>query len=157
MTTLIGIDKQKAANLAKLLNKLLANYQLYYQNLRGFHWNIKGSSFFELHAKFEELYTEANESVDVIAERILTLDETPLHSFDQYLETADIKPAKNMTSASDTVGTTLENISSLIALEREILEVAGDANDEGTVGLMSEYINAQEKLTWMLSSYMKKN
>ena len=156
MPTLIGIDEQKAAKLAGKLNELLSNYQLYYQNLRGFHWNIEGNSFFELHAKFEELYTEANLAVDVIAERILTLGETPMHTFDQYLETAAIKPARDVRSAGDTVSTTISNLTTLITLEREILELASDASDEGTVDLMSEYINNQEKLTWMLSAYLKK-
>jgi starvation-inducible DNA-binding protein len=57
---------------------------LYYQNLRGIHWNIKGRAFFDLHVKFEELYNDANMKVDEIAERILTLGETPLHTFDDY-------------------------------------------------------------------------
>ena len=155
MKTLIGIDQREAAQLSEQLNKLLANYQVFYQNLRGFHWNIEGQSFFELHTKFEELYTEANMNVDAIAERILTLGFTPLHTFDQYLENASIKPAKDVRSAEDTVGTTINNLSILIALERKILELASEASDEGTVDLMSEYINAQEKLTWMLSAYLK--
>lgn len=157
MTTLIGIDQEKALKLADKLNVLLANYQVYYQNLRGFHWNIQGNSFFELHAKFEELYTEANLAVDTIAERILTLGETPLHAFDQYLQSSTIAPAKNVTTAVSTVGTTIENLSSLIRLEREILDLANDANDEGTVDLMSNYINIQEKLIWMLSAYLRNN
>ena len=157
MTTLIGIDEKKASKLAEKLNTLLANYQVYYQNLRGFHWNIEGNSFFELHAKFEELYTEANVAVDTIAERILTLSHRPLHSFEEYLEASTISPSKNLTSATDTVNATIENLSSLIKLEREILEIASDAFDEGTVDLMSEYINNQEKLTWMLSAYLRTN
>ncbi len=155
MTTLIGIDEKKAAALSTELNRLLANYQVFYQNLRGFHWNIEGQSFFELHTKFEELYNEANLAVDAIAERILTLGSTPLHAFDQYLETASIGPSKNVKSAHDTVSTTIDNLSTLIGLERQILELASDAQDEGTVDLMSDYINAQEKLTWMLSAYLK--
>lgn len=155
MTTLIGIDEKKAAALSTELNRLLANYQVFYQNLRGFHWNIEGQSFFELHTKFEELYNEANLAVDAIAERILTLGSTPLHAFDQYLETASISPSKNVKSAHDTVSTTIDNLSTLIGLERQILELASDAQDEGTVDLMSDYINAQEKLTWMLSAYLK--
>lgn len=157
MTTLIGIDGQKAAKLADRLNVLLSNYQVYYQNLRGFHWNIEGNSFFELHAKFEELYTDANIAVDTVAERILTLGHTPLHTFDQYLEASEIAPAKNLKSAEDTVSRTIENLGSLITLEREILELANDASDEGTVDLMTQYINTQEKLIWMLSAYLRKN
>ena len=66
------------------LNQLLSDFHIYYQNTRGFHWNIKGKRFFELHVKFEELYTEALTSIDEIAERILTIGGTPLHAFDDY-------------------------------------------------------------------------
>ena len=45
----IGLDDAKAAQLAEKLNTLLANYSLFYQNTRGYHWNIKGDKFFELH------------------------------------------------------------------------------------------------------------
>ena len=69
----IGLDVTKSKSISKDLNQLLANFQRYYQNLRGIHWNIKGKRFFDLHIKFEELYTDANTKVDEIAERILTL------------------------------------------------------------------------------------
>ena len=80
---LIGLDSENAQQVVNLLNELLANYQIYYQNLRGFHWNVRGNRFFVLHAKFEELYNDAIEKVDEIAERILTLGGVPLHSYAQ--------------------------------------------------------------------------
>ena len=46
--TILGLDKNDTADLVNKLNGLLANFQIYYQNLRGLHWNIKGKSFFEL-------------------------------------------------------------------------------------------------------------
>ena len=91
MKNIIGIDKEKANELSRELNDLLANYQLFYQNLRGLHWNIKGKEFFELHVKFEELYNDAVIKVDEIAERILTLEGEPLHTYSDYLQVAEIK------------------------------------------------------------------
>ena len=67
-TTQIGLDSKQSEVLAAELNVLLANYQLYYQNTRGLHWNIKGKHFFELHVKFEEIYTDAQLKIDLIAE-----------------------------------------------------------------------------------------
>ena len=81
----IGLDPQSSELLADKLNELLANYQLFYINTRGFHWNIKGEKFFELHAKFEELYNDLFLKIDEIAERILTLGHTPLHSYEDYM------------------------------------------------------------------------
>ena len=149
----IGLNKVETKKLVEKLNVLLANYQVFYQNLRGFHWNISGPSFFELHAKFEELYTNANLAVDEIAERILTLEGHPLHTFSDYLDLSSVKPAKDLKTAKDTVGTTISNMKTLIELEREILDLAGEANDEGTDALMSDYIRAQEKTVWMLRAY----
>ena len=82
----IGLDQEKAENLAKKLNTLLSNYSIFYQNTRGFHWNIQGDKFFELHLKFEELYNDSQLKIDLIAERVLTLGGTPLHTFADYIE-----------------------------------------------------------------------
>ncbi|MDX5436190.1 MAG: DNA starvation/stationary phase protection protein [Pontibacter sp.] len=152
---LIGIEAGKAAQLAEKLNQLLANYQLFYINARGFHWNISGDKFFELHAKFEELYTDAVVKVDEIAERILTLGHTPFHTFTAYLEHATIKEASNTSDGRKAVEAVLHGFSTLIAAERELLELSGEANDEGTNALMSDYIREQEKLVWMYSAYLK--
>lgn len=149
----IGIDQKKAAELTQLLNKLLANYQVYYQNLRGFHWNITGHNFFELHAKFEELYTLAGTTIDEIAERILTLEGQPLHRYSDYLDQAHINEAKNVVHAKEAVNIVLANLSQLLVLERNILLKAEEANDEGSQSLLSDDIKQQEKTIWMLSAY----
>jgi starvation-inducible DNA-binding protein len=155
MKNLIGIDKEKAGKLIDKLNDLLANYQLFYQNLRGLHWNIKGKEFFELHLKFEELYNDAVIKVDEIAERILTLEGEPLHTFSDYLQTTEIKEEKNITIGEQGVEIIVKNFKTLIEKERIILSLASNADDEGTVSLMSDYISQTEKTLWMLNSYLK--
>jgi starvation-inducible DNA-binding protein len=151
----IGLDTEKSKNLSTQLNRLLSNYQVFYINARGFHWNITGEKFFELHAKFEELYNDLLVKVDEIAERILTLGNVPLHTFQDYVETANIKPAKNVTGGKEAMQSILDSFQSLLLLQREIAEAAADAGDEGTGALMSDYIRGQEKLVWMYSAYLK--
>jgi len=151
---LIGLNVKKSGELAEELNSLLANYHIFYQNLRGFHWNIRGKNFFELHLKFEELYTDALTKIDELAERILTLGNTPLHSFSDYLDHSDIKEATDISEDKKAVETVLKNLSVLIQKERKILSLSGDAEDEGTTSLMSDYIKEQEKTVWMLSSWL---
>jgi len=151
----IGLATDKASELADKLNTLLANYQLFYVNSRALHWNIKGEKFFELHQKFEELYLDSFEKVDEIAERILTLDHTPLHTFTDYLKVAKIKEAAHISGARESVQTVLNGYKTLLELEREILELSGDLNDEGTNALMSDYIREQEKSVWMYSAFLK--
>ncbi len=155
MKNLIGIDVEKANNISKNLNELLADYQLFYQNLRGLHWNIKGRAFFELHLKFEELYNDAVIKVDEIAERILTLEGEPLHTFSDYLKLSEIKEEKGITNGIEGVKITVSNFSTIIVKERVILNLAGNADDEGTASLMSDYISQTEKTLWMLNSYLK--
>lgn len=151
----IGLDQHQSNDLSKKLNSLLANYQIFYINARGFHWNIAGEKFFELHAKFEEIYTDALVKIDEIAERILTLGQTPFHSFSDYLEHASIKEAKNISDGKTAVALLVEGFGKLLAIERELLALSAEANDEGTNAMMSDYIREQEKLVWMFSAYLK--
>jgi len=140
--------------IVKNLNLLLSNYQMYYQNLRGLHWNIKGKMFFMLHEKFEELYTGSAEVIDEIAERILMLDETPLHTFEDYIANASIKAAKNVSGADDSLQIVLNNSEVLLNDAYKVIDVASEAGDEGTVALISEIISSLEKQIWMLESSM---
>ena len=150
----IGLDSAKSDDIVKSLNALLSSYQIQYMNARGFHWNIKGRNFFELHVKFEEIYNLLLLKVDEVAERILTLDGAPLHAFSDYLEVSKIKEAKGISDGVTAVENLLAGYSILIEMQREILSQAGDADDEGTASLMSDYISEQEKLVWMLKAYL---
>ena len=152
----IGLDKAKSKILADGLNNLLADYMMFYQNTRGLHWNIKGEKFFELHMKFEELYTNLLLKVDDVAERILTLGATPLHTFEDYKKFAKIKIVKDVSDGKKGVQVILDALEILIVRQRELLIFSADAVDEGTNALMSDYIREQEKLVWMYSSFLKK-
>jgi starvation-inducible DNA-binding protein len=151
---LIGLNVEKSKVLAEGLNELLADYMIFYQNTRGFHWNIKGEKFFELHLKFEELYNDLIIKVDEIAERILTLGITPLHTFADYKEQAKVDVVKNVSDGRACVQAVLDAFKIIIIKQRELLELSGDINDEGTNALMSDYIREQEKLIWMYTAYM---
>lgn len=152
--TTIGLDKKESGQLCESLNELLANFQVYYQNLRSVHWNVKGNNFFALHEKFEELYNEAQLQIDEIAERVLTLGKTPLHTFQDYLDHSKVKPAKNVHKDEEAVKVVLDSIKELLILEREILEKSGEMNDEGTNAMMSDFIAGQEKTAWMFNSWL---
>lgn len=150
----IGLDQKLSKELAQKMNNLLANFQVFYINARGFHWNIKGEKFFELHGKFEELYNDAFIKIDEVAERVLTLGETPVHTFSEYVNIAQIKEAKNISNGKEAVKLVLDGFLKLLVLEREILELSSKADDEGTNALMSDYIREQEKSVWMYSSFL---
>ncbi len=150
----IGLDSTKATQLAEKLNELLANYSLFYQNTRGYHWNIKGEKFFELHLKFEELYNDLLLKVDEVAERILTLGHSPNHNYSDYKKISKITESTKVSDGITAVKEILNSFQTVILLQREILSLSAEAGDEGTNALMSDYIRMQEKLVWMYSAFL---
>ena len=155
-TNAIGLNDEKAKELAEKLNDLLANYSIFYQNTRGYHWNIKGDKFFELHVKFEELYNDLILKIDEVAERILTLGHTPEHRYSEYRGNSNIEESNEVSDGYKAVEQILKAFKTLISKQRVLLELSDDADDEGTNALMSDYIREQEKLVWMYSSFMDK-
>lgn len=153
-TDFLNLDTSATKKISAELQNLLADFQLYYTNLRGFHWNIVGKQFFRLHDQFEELYDEAATQIDEIAERILMLGETPNHNFSDYLKVGEIKETGVVSDDKETVSLVLDYLKVLIAKERKIVELAGDASDEVTVDLMVGYMESQEKTVWMLTAFL---
>ncbi len=152
---ILGLDNQRTQTTLASLQQLLADFQVYYTNLRGLHWNIKGPAFFTLHAQFEKMYDDVAAKVDEIAERILTLGGTPENRFSGYLRQAEIQEVSGVDTADGALRLILETLQTLIARERSILQTAAEANDEGTVALMSDYLREQEKSIWMLNASLQ--
>jgi len=144
------------SELVKELNQLLSDFHLYYQNTRGAHWNIKGPRFFELHAKFEELYTEALTNIDEIAERILTIGGRPHHTLETYLETSAIASVKDESDDETLVKMIVSNLTSLITQENKVKELAANGGDNETEDMMIGLVNVQEKTLWMFNSWLGK-
>ena len=153
-TDYLSLDLNATKKITDELQSLLADFQVYYTNLRGFHWNVVGQQFYRLHNEFEDLYDEVADQIDEIAERILMLGETPKHKFSDYLKVNEVKESGVITDGKEAVKLVLDYLKVLIAKERKILEVADEANDEGTIDLIAGYIPGQEKTVWMLTAYL---
>ena len=151
----IGLNAKKSEELIEELNILLATYHIYYQNLRGFHWNITGKNFFELHLKFEELYNDALIKIDAIAERILTLGGKPVHTFGGYISMAAFSEVDKELSDIESVDIVTQNIGTIVTLLRNAVKIAQQAEDEGTITLLTDDITEKEKLIWMLNAWLK--
>ena len=136
----IKLSEAGANNVVASLQQLLADYQVFYSNIRGFHWNIKGHDFFVLHSKFEDLYNNASEKADELAERILMLGGTPANKFSDYLKMSRINEIDKVSSGDEALKNILETYGHLIGEERKLLSIASQANDEVTVDLMSDYL-----------------
>ena len=149
----LNLDKDKIKTTAKELDILLADYHLYYQKLRNFHWNIVGRSFFDLHEKFEELYDDAKLKVDEIAERILTLRFQPVSNYSDYLKISNLKESPSEMKDVEMVKTLLTDHGIMLKQMRKVIHKADEAGDEGTIDLIGAYIADVEKTSWMLDAW----
>ena len=149
----LNLNEARVANVVTALQNLLADFQIYYTNLRGFHWEIKGRGFFVLHEKFESMYDDAAAKVDEIAERILMLGGTPENKFSNYLKTARIYEVSGVSTSHEAVENILSTYKHFIAEERKLIKLAEEANDVVTADLLTGYLKEQEKMIWMLVSF----
>ena len=153
----LQVCENKANNVVNALSQLLADFQVHYTNLRGIHWEITGRGFFVLHEKFENMYDDAAEKVDEIAERILMLGGTPENRFSEYLKVAKVSEVNGITCGDAAVEHILDAYKYLMGAEKEVLKVAEEAGDVVTVDLMTGYLKEQEKMVWMLVAYSTRN
>lgn len=154
-TNILGLPIKETEEISNDLNILLSSFQVYYQNLRGIHWNIRGKRFFDLHVKFEELYNDAQLKIDLIAERVLTIGGKPLHTFEDYIKNNKLKVGKNISVDEEAVHLIVTSLSDLLKIERDLLTKSADANDEGTNSMMSDFIKEQEKTIWMMKAWLE--
>lgn len=106
--------------------------------------------------KFEELYNNLLLKIDEVAERILTLGYSPNHRYTDYTKVSKVKESVQVSDGKKAVENILSSLQIVIGLQRELLELSADTDDEGTNALMSDYIREQEKLVWMYSAFLGK-
>ena len=134
------------------LNPLLADYHVFYQKLRGYHWNVVGPRFFQLHALFEKLYNEVSEHIDEVAERIRSLDAKPVSTLKGYLEIARLKEDAGAPAPDAMVKNIAADLTALTKSVREAARAAEEGGDVGTANLLDDIADGQEKTIWMLRS-----
>ncbi len=155
MMDYLNIDNQKILPVVSELNVLLADYHVYYQKLRNFHWNILGKNFFDLHNKFEEMYNDTRLKIDEIAERIVTLKYHPISKLSDYIEVSKIKESSPLLSDYEMVSEIIEDHKIILEQFGKVVDRAEKAKDEGTLDLIGAYIRELEKSTWMLNAWSK--
>jgi starvation-inducible DNA-binding protein len=156
-TNILGLPVKESELIVAELNVLLSSFQVYYQNLRGIHWNIRGKRFFDLHVKFEELYNDSQLKIDMIAERVLTLGGRPLHTFEDYIKNNKLTVGKNISNDEKAIHLIVDSLSNLLKIERAILVRSSEINDEGTSAMMSDFISEQEKTIWMMQAWLEES
>ncbi len=151
----IGIPEPARAEIAQGLSRLLADTYTLYLKTHNFHWNVSGPMFNTLHAMFMEQYTELWNSVDLIAERIRTLDEYAPGSYAEFGKLTSLSEAKGRPSALDMIKELLEGNEAVARTARSVFPMAEKGGDEGTIDLLTQRIQVHEKTAWMLRSLLR--
>ena len=137
---------------AAQLNKLLADYAIFTQKSRNYHWNVRGPHFFDLHAHFEAIYTDAAQVIDDLAERVSRLSGRPASTYGEFIELAHLKEDRDEPNADGVVKALLADMNHLQKHTLATLELAEAEKDVATVTLLEELAARQEKSAWMLAS-----
>ena len=153
----LNMQDEKLLPVVMELNILLSDYNIYYQKLRSFHWNVLGKNFFDLHEKFEEMYDDAKVKIDEIAERILTLKHHPVSKFSDYLKITTLNESSGMLTDQEMVTEILGDHKKILLQMSDIIIKAEVANDKGTLDLIEGYIGELEKISWTLNAWSKKS
>jgi starvation-inducible DNA-binding protein len=137
------------------LNELLADYMVYYQKLRNYHWNVRGQEFFKLHEKFEEGYLQTADWADDIAERVLALGGTPYSTLEEFTENARLSEDADSPDARQMVSNLIEDIDQLNDWSQEIAESAEEVRDRTTANLLDDIIDLQVERRWMFKTFLE--
>ena len=140
--------------LTDIVNKQIANWSVLYIKLHNYHWYVKGSQFFTLHEKFEQLYDEAAHHIDDLAEHLLALGEAPVATMKECLEQASVKEATGQESAEQMVATIGSDFETMIGELKEGMQVADEVGDKATEDMLLGIYKSLEKHVWMLKSFL---
>ncbi|CAM3961273.1 Dps family protein [Alkalicoccus chagannorensis] len=141
----------------EILNRQVANWNVMFVKLHNYHWYVSGPNFFTLHEKFEEMYDEAAEHIDELAERLLALKGKPVASMKVYLETSTISEADGENTAEQMVEQLVSDLTAISdELKNDIETLEDDADDEATADMLIEIRQSVEKHNWMLRAFLGK-
>jgi starvation-inducible DNA-binding protein len=153
----LGFSSVETNEVVAALNILLANYQVHYQKLRDFHWNITGPDFFDLHHQFEVEYNAVKSNIDEIAERIRVFGKTPISTMREYLETSTINEGERGISADQMVAQVLHDFETLMEFMISAIEASNKIGDTSTADMITKMMKRMEKRHWMFTAFSNNN
>lgn len=144
----------KNEDVVVVLNQQVANWTVAFTKLHNFHWYVKGPNFFSLHTKFEELYDEASQYIDDLAERILATGGNPVATLKESLELSIIEEAGKGYKAEEMVEELSKDFDNISKQLEQAIEVASNAEDDVTEDMFIGMQTNIDKHNWMLKSYL---
>lgn len=152
----IGIKEQDRKNIAEGLSRLLADTYTLYLKTHYFHWNVTGPMFNTLHLMFEGQYTELALAVDLVAERIRSLDIYAPGTYRDFVKLSSIKESESVPHAQDMIKELVAGHEAVCRTARSVFPAAEAASDEATADLLTQRLQLHEKTAWMLRSLLEK-
>ena len=152
----IGIKEQDRKNIAAGLSHLLADTYTLYLKTHYFHWNVTGPMFNTLHLMFEGQYTELALAVDLVAERIRSLDIYAPGTYRDFVKLSSIKESESVPNAQDMIKELVAGHEAVCRTARSVFPAAETASDEATADLLTQRLQLHEKTAWMLRSLLEK-
>lgn len=152
----IGITEKNLKGIATLLSTVLADAVVLYTKTRKFHWNVEGESFMELHKLFENQYTQLEESIDEIAERINKLGSPTIGTMQEFLQLSGLKeaPGKYPDQKSMIKELLNDNETVIKALRKSIDDCEDKFSDKGTADFLTNLMESHETIAWTLRRYL---
>lgn len=156
MKTEIGITQKNLQKSSDLLTTILSDEMVLYVKTRKCHWNVSGESFMELHKLFQNQYSELEEAIDQVAERIGKLGEKTIGTMGEFLEHTSLKEhSKRYGSARDMIKELYEDHQTIIIkLRADIDECAEKNKDAGTADFLTGLMEQHETMAWVLRRYL---
>jgi starvation-inducible DNA-binding protein len=149
-----SVGSKNREQILAVLNKQVANWTILYTKLHNFHWFVQGEAFFTLHQKFEELYTEAADHLDALAERVLTLQGRPLATLKEALQSASVQEAAGGENARQMAEQVIRDFDILTRELEEGIRLTDGSGDEATGDLLLSIQSSLQKHQWMLRSFL---
>ncbi|MCK0127407.1 DNA starvation/stationary phase protection protein [Erythrobacter sp. F6033] len=145
-------NNSKTALIAEI-NGLLADHFALYVKTKNFHWHVKGPRFRDLHLLFDEQAIEIRDQIDVIGERARKLGGDTITSVGMIAEHTQVKNQDSATlSAEDMVAELRDDNAKMVERLKAMKELAEQAGDNATDGLLDDWTDMAEERVWFLTS-----
>lgn len=137
------------------LRKILADTHILYVKAHGFHWNVTGFRFNDLHAFSGNQYNELFTALDELGERIRKLGQKAPSSMAELIKLASIKESNSNLNAQEMLKALLEGHISLSTSCKNLFVISEQGKDYATMDLATKQIESHEKSIWMLKSLLE--
>jgi len=150
----IGLKDNARKAAAAALSKVLGSTYVLYLKTQGFHWNVTGPQFIQLHEMFGAQYAQLAAAIDELAERIRALGEPAPGSYAQFKKLSVIDEQTEILPPQKMIAELVADHEALTRLARETQETVEDLGDTETGDLMVGRMKEHGKTAWMLRAHL---